>query len=242
MIIPYRMCRIFIWALGGTLLLLTVSSLTVGIIVLSKDIQSGGFYKLFQLLNLDFERNLPTWFSSSLLTVIALTLLLVTYYSKLLKRHYIGHWLFLSLIFFAMSMDEFIQFHEQIIRPTRNFLHADGLFYNAWIVPAGVVVAIVGLLYLRFIFSLPKSTRQLFMIAGFIYISAVLGAEAIGGYYFSSMADTLGGDYDLRYLLITHVEELLEMTGLTLFLYGLFQYLHQMPLSLEIHHDHVSGD
>jgi hypothetical protein len=220
-------------SIGTLLVALTLTSLITGIIVVGNDIDSGIFYRLFQLFNLDFERNVPTWFSSSLLTIIALLLLLVAYYSKILERQYIAHWLFLSFIFFGLSMDEFIQFHEQIIRPTRSMLNTSGLLYNAWIIPAGIIVFIIGLMYLRFILNLPRSTQRLFLIAGFLYTGAVFGAEAIGGYYYSETMRSLDTDYDIGYLLITNIEELLEMSGLTIFLYGLFQHIHEMPLAVE---------
>jgi len=39
---------------------------------------------------------------------------------------------------------------------------------------------IFGLVYLRFLVDLPPKTRHLFLIAGLVYISGVLGMEMVG--------------------------------------------------------------
>lgn len=116
----------------------------------------------------------------------------------------------------------------------RDILNTGGFLYNAWIIPAALIVLIIGLMYLRFILHLPRNTQRLFLIAGFLYIGAVFGAEAIGGYYYSETVRPQDIQYDVAYLLITNMEELLEMSGLTIFLYGLIQHIHEMPLAVEV--------
>jgi len=234
MVIPNRVYRRFISLLFAILAMLGISSLLSGAVVISRKMDSGVLYRLFQLLNLDFERNVPTWFSAMLLTVNGLTLLLIAYHTKALERRYFLHWLFLGGVFFMLSMDEFVQFHEQVIRPIREMLNTDRFLYNAWIIPAGIAVLVLGIFYLPLVFSLPRSTRNTFLIAGFLYVGAVLGIEAIGGCYFSTTVRPLDAQYDLVYLLITHVEELLELTGVILFMHGLFNYLHEINTAHDV--------
>ena len=143
------------------------SSFLSGAIVISQNMDSAGvFYRLFQLINLDFERNVPTWFSASLLTINGLSLLLIAYHTRALERRYFLHWLFLGGVFFMLSMDEFVEFHEQVIRSVREMLNTDRFLYNAWIIPAEIAVLLLGIFYLPFVFSLPRSTRNNFFIAG----------------------------------------------------------------------------
>ena len=222
LVIPWRL---FIWILCGILILLALSSFIIGNMVIRFDIESGLFYKLFQLVNLDFERNLPTWFSATLLTINGLCLLLIAYYAHVLELRHFAHWLILSLIFFMLSTDEFVQFHEQVIRPVRTLLNTDGFLYNAWIIPAAILVVPIGLAYIPFMLNLPKNIQKIYFLAGFIYLGAVLGIEAIGGHYYASVLDPQDTRYDTTYLLIINVEELLEMGSLILFLCGNFSYL-----------------
>src|SRR5690606_10570118 len=109
-------------------------------------------------------------------------------------------------IFFFLSMDEFIQFHEQLIRPLRETLNTDGFLYNAWIIPAGIAVFIVGLAYIPFLLHLPLKTKVQFFLAGCLYVAGAIGMEAIGGYYYSTFLVPQDTSLDLAYLLITHIE------------------------------------
>jgi hypothetical protein len=235
MIISSRMTNLFLALLGIVLLTLTFISLAIGSIVVAKDIDSGLFYKVFQLFNLDFERNVPTWFSSFLLLVDGMLLVLIAYYSKIQGKPYFLHWLGLGLIFFVLSMDEFVRFHEETIEPLREVLNTDGFLYNAWIIPAAIALVPIGLFYLPMVLNLPDNIRKTFLIAGSVYVGAVIGIEAIGGYYFSSVTSLNETEtFDFIYLFITHLEELLEMAAVILFMRGLFNYLHSLnPLPKE---------
>jgi hypothetical protein len=98
---------------------------------------------------------------------------------------------------------------------------------------AGAIFVVVFLLvFWRFIANLPAKTRRLFMIAGIIYVSGALGIEMIGGYY---------ADYyqhnNIIYAFITTIEEVLEMLGVAVFIYGLLSYIsgYMKGLDLAIH-------
>ena len=235
MVISLRMTRSFIIILSISLLILVVTSLAIGSVVVARDIDSGVFYKVFQLFNLDFERNIPTWFSSFLLSINGLLLMSIAYYTRKQDKPYVLHWIGLGLIFFVLSMDEFVRFHEETIKPLRELLNTDGFLYNAWIIPAAIAVIPIGLFYLPMVLGLPNKIRKTFVIAGIVYLGAVLGVEAIGGYYFSTVSSLHETEtFDFIYLFITTLEELLEMGAMVLFMRGLFNYLHTLnPLPKE---------
>jgi hypothetical protein len=93
--------------------------------------------------------------------------------------------------------------------------------YFAWVIPYALAVLVIGVLYLRFVWSLAARTRALFICAGSVYLAGALGFESVGGWYFS-----LHGEIeDLTYSLLVAAEEFLEMSGIILFIYALLDYL-----------------
>ena len=74
---------------------------------------------------------------------------LVLYYIASMRRQrdggYAWHWLGLSIIFCGLSMDEAVGLHEMAIDPMRELFGASGIFLYAWVIPALVFVAVVGL-------------------------------------------------------------------------------------------------
>jgi len=174
------------------------------------------------LTDVNGEHNIPAWFSSSLLMLSSVLLAAITTIKKKASERYVRHWLGLSVIFVYLSMDEAIGIHEKTIVPLRTELNATGFLYSTWILVGAGFVGIVLLAYLKFILHLPLKTRNLFILAGTIYVGGALGVEAVHGYYL----DLYGKD--MVYALIATVEELLEMMGVVVFLYALFAYLQQM--------------
>jgi uncharacterized BrkB/YihY/UPF0761 family membrane protein len=213
------------------IVLLTVLSFVLGSLVISQGADAGILEKLFKLFNVDFERNIPAWISSTLLSFVSFHFLLIAYYRYVLGKHYSFHWLLLGIIFIGLSIDEFVQFHEQTIRPLRTYFDTGGFLYYPWIVPATIMVGIAVLLYWGFVQDLVWETRVVFFLAGFLYVAGALGFEAIGGYYFDNFIRTQDVSYDFAYLLITHVEEMLELIGIVLFLHVGMRYVQLMSLS-----------
>jgi hypothetical protein len=174
-----------------------------------------------RVFSLDGERNLPTAFNVFLLLINSVLLLLIAAQRAAAKRLESISWLVLSAGFVFMGMDEAWTIHEDLIGPIRQQLGNKhlGLLYNAWIIPGFAIVALVGLIYMRFLASLPRSTRVGFILAGFIYIAGALGIEALDGKYLEAHGN------DFIYKLSTILEEGLEMSGLILFNYYLLLYI-----------------
>jgi hypothetical protein len=141
---------------------------------------------------------------------------------------YVGHWIVAAVVLIYVSADEMLAIHEFLIDPMRSLLDVGGgIFYFAWIVPGAVAVIAFGAAYLRFLTHLPEPTRKLLVIAGALYLSGALGMEAVNGAYASAHGqDTLG------YMLLTDLEEILEMSGLLVLVYALLSYLSELELSV----------
>ncbi len=175
------------------------------------------------IINLDFnlnnEYNIPTYyavftmlFSSMLLGTIALL--------KKNERNEYYYWIGLSILFLFLSMDELFSIHEAIIIPTREYLTTSGLFYFAWIIPYGIALILFVLLYIRFIFRLPKRTRYLFILSGVIFISGAVGIEM-----FEGKAVELYGRENIIFAIYYTFEEMLEMLGIAIFIYALISHI-----------------
>ncbi|HSF72486.1 MAG TPA: hypothetical protein VLA84_01665, partial [Microcoleus sp.] len=164
------------------------------------------FSKVF---NVDYERNLPSFYSVLALLFSSLLLGVIAYAKNLDSDPYKHHWKILSFIFLYISIDEAGQLHEKLIDPMRSLLNATGFLYFTWIVPLGFLVAIFLLSYSKFLFHLPVSTKKLFVAATALYIGGAIGVEMLGGY----VAFTTGQE-NVSYVIVTTLEESLEMLGI----------------------------
>jgi hypothetical protein len=109
---------------------------------------------------------------------------------------------------------------------------AEGIFYHSWVVLGAAVVLIVGIAYLGFLRALPARTRNWVLVAAFLYVGGALGLELVEGFY----ADRLGKVYSRSGLqiVLTHIEEAMEMSGTVTFLYAVLAYLRSHVGALRI--------
>jgi hypothetical protein len=183
-----------------------------------------------RLVWVDGEANIPAWYSAGLLLLCAFLLGTITLAQHFRPDGRLAGWLFLTVIFVFLSLDEIAQFHELSIAPLRQHFELTGYLHYAWILPAALCVILFGLGYVRFLARLPARTRQLFLLAGAVYVAGALGVEAVSG-----QQAFLHGEQNLAYHAITTVEELLEMAGITLFLYALLDYIGREFSKLTFH-------
>lgn len=207
-------------ALGVAALLLVLASITGQ---LTKYVLGHDFvYGLIRLFYVDYENNIPSYFSASLLLLAALLLALITALKKAAHAAYGFQWALLSFTFLYMAIDEAASIHELLIGPMRGLLgqQAGGIFFFAWVIPGIAVAMVFGLSYLKFLLHLPAKTRGRFVIAATLYLGGAIGMELIGGRY----AD-LHGMENLAYSMTATVEESLEMAGVIVFIYTLLNYI-----------------
>ena len=176
-------------------------------------------YGLVPLFDFNTEKNIPTLYSSIALLVASGLLAFIATKNRQANTSYIP-WLGLSLIFAYLSIDETASIHEssgQAIK--QNFVTSGAVFY-AWVIPYSVAVAIFAAVYAKFVFNLPKSSRNLFVASGVIYVVGAMGFEILGGYQFQ-----ISGTWTWNYCLLYTCEEFLEMLGIALFNYALLRHI-----------------
>ena len=176
-------------------------------------------FGLLSLFHLDHERNIPTLFSTlQLLLASGLLSTIAVARRNKGERDYL-HWLGLAAIFLFLSIDETTVIHEKLNEPLRTALSTSGLLYFAWVIPYGIFVVLVMLIYFRFVLNLPVSIRRLTVSAGTIYMAGAIGMEMIGGFHF----ELHGRDLFLELAVLC--EESLEMIGVLIFVYALTVYI-----------------
>jgi hypothetical protein len=192
----------------------------VGASVLRYELDITHAWGLVDTFDLNFENNVPTFFATMLLVTCATLLAVVA-----LKPPGEGgdgiYWKSLALLFLFLALDEDASLHELLIDPVREVLPVSGPLFFAWIIPYGLAVLVIGLLYFRFVLALQARTRSLFIVAGGLYVAGALGFELLGGWYMSRHDEL----EDLPYSFLVAGEEVLEMTGLVAFIYALLDFL-----------------
>lgn len=172
------------------------------------------------LFSVNTEQTIPTWYSSLLLFAAALLFLLVSVgKSGIIAR---GRWLWTSLavIFLYLSLDEAASIHEIAAKWLQTDFELSGFWTFGWQLAALPFLALFGLIYFRFWWRLPRATRLHFMVAGVVYVGGAFVVEGIS----AARWDALGG-LSYGYLVIATVEELCEMLGVVILIYGLLTYL-----------------
>ena len=179
---------------------------------------------LVHFFDFNEEDNIPTFFSV-LLLLLASSLLLII--AKLEPIHKMARrWLFLSAIFLFLSLDESISIHERFSNLTNNVYHIDtsmgGYLHYSWVVPYALGLIILTVIYAPFIWQLPPFIRTFFVLSGCVFVTGAMGLEIIEAHY-----SVLHGVHNLHYALLYTLEEVMEMSGVVLFIYALLTYIAQ---------------
>lgn len=180
-------------------------------------------YGIVPLFTFGAEDNFQTFFSLMLLlgaaALLALTGVLETRRGN--GRH---EWTVLCCGFLVMAFDEVFSFHERLVPPVRALLGEGqlGILYYAWVIPGLLLVAVLGLYFLRFLMTLPQQTTRRFIASAALYLGGAIGFELLGG----RQAELYGRD-NWAYSMYSTIEESLEMVGVTVFIWALLHHCRQ---------------
>lgn len=181
------------------------------------------------VFGVDHEASIPTWFSTSLLLGCAGLLALVALAKRARQDRYTRHWMGLAFIFLYLSMDEGAALHEIFTRPLRELFDTTGVLFFAWVIIGVPLVLIFVLSYLRFLLHLPSRVRNLFILAGMMYVGGAVVIEGI-----SANQWYLDDGSTLFYSAISSVEEFFEMTGVIVLIYALLSYVTQAHVEIDL--------
>ena len=180
---------------------------------------------VMDLISLDNESNIPTFFSTILILLSSLILLGIAIVTKINRRHWFG----LSAIFLFLAFDESFMIHERLTDFFRSYVAGIDFLVFAWVIPYFLLVLIFCIFYFRFFLRLPKKIKQLFALAFILYVGGALGLEILGAKLF-----VLYGRNSLPFFIEMIFEEILEMSGILVFVYALLTYVSQYLGGLNI--------
>ena len=180
-----------------------------------KYILDGERTNLVYFLGLGYEGNLPTWYSSTLLLLCSLQLALIATGQTERQTPFAKHWWILAAGFLYMSMDETAQVHEN----AGKWFDFSGVLFYGWVIPASILVLLIGVSYMRFLAHLPRRVRYQFILSGAIYVGGAVGLDFALGWWVDR-----AGTKNFTYGLIDWVEESMEIMGTSLFLCSLTEY------------------
>jgi hypothetical protein len=184
------------------------------------------YVKIFWVSN---EGAIPTWYSACALLFCSLLLLVICFLKRKRRDPYFWNWVGLSTIFALMSLDEATSIHEMMGGFLSKSFNPIGVFHSAWVILGIPFVLIFGIYYLKFTLNLQKKTKYLFIVAFITYLGGALGLEMVGSailYEYRSKTMT--------YQIIATIEEILEMSGIVVFIYALIDYIEAFLRSKEI--------
>lgn len=177
-------------------------------------------FGLIDFFDLDIEGNIPTLYSAVAMLFCAALLALITRVNWDKPDGKRFHWLGLTVIFILLALDEGTGIHEEVGTFLERWIEAEGFLFFLWVLPYGILTLIFGITYLKFVWSLPKTSRILFISAGTIFVTGALGIELLG-----AREANLHGYYTVKYSVLYSLEETLEMLGIVLFIYALLSHL-----------------
>lgn len=220
-----RMIRWWMSIIAGLLLVSLIADavrLKVGV--------PGRFATLLRMLDVDQEQSIPTWFSVLNLILTSLLIAAVIHSLRAMnEKHHLIRWMILAAGFLWLSADEAVSIHERLGGVLARKLGSGkmgggyGFLRFEWVVPAILILAALGVYFLKFLLDQPPRRRWQFIAAGCIYVLGAVVMEMIGG-----KVSDIKSEHSLTYLMCTHIEEGCEMIGVVWFMRALIEYLAEL--------------
>lgn len=171
--------------------------------------------------HIDEEQSFPTLFSVACLFLCSALLGWIYALNGRAEGSFGRHWLLLAVVFAYLGFDEALGLHETLVGPINSRFHFSGPFLFSWVVPYAIALLVLTAIFLPFLLRLPARSRLLFLLAGAVYVSGAMGMEMVAAVRYEVQPD-----FDnVPYLVLATIEELLEMTGVILFIYALLAHI-----------------
>lgn len=205
---------IFRWTLGIIATLVSASVLAAFVQI---ELGHGRLLGLTNVVHLDQESNLPTFFSGVQLLCAGAIAWFAGRTEKVASSRWL--WRFLGAGLCFMALDETICIHEKGNEVDIGSWSDISYFKSAWVVPALAVVAVCGAVLLKLLLALPRRTAVMLAFSGAIFVSGAVGMEMLGVRYYKRRESE-----DWLYTFCYTLEETLEMLGPALFIRTALRY------------------
>ncbi len=202
------------------LIVLILSILHIGVLIAYFVINDPDKFGFVKLVDMDYEGNLPTLFSTVILMVSSALFLLLARVSAQESPEQRKYWLGLAGIFMFLGVDEGAKIHEKIGDWFEQFVNASDYLYYPWVLPYVSVLLVLVLAYLKFYLKLPRQTQTGMLISAVMFLTGAVVLDMIGG----NEADQ-NGTSTIYYSVLYTIEEILEMLGVILLIHTLLKQL-----------------
>lgn len=219
---PFRLVA----PLAALTLALVLLSLAQDLVLLA--FPDAGLERVWRL-DVDAEISVPTWLSSSVILINAIALAAIGAHKLAHRDRLCRHWLFLAVVFAALSLDETAALHNALSAKLSGMLETGGFFDYPWVIPALIVCPLGLLAYVPFIRDFVGRERRLLIASAATFLAGALGLEMVG----AKLAETHGQEL-LPYRLATTAEEALESFGMLAFLVAILLHARRRIGRLEI--------
>lgn len=185
------------------------------------------YWKLTSLLDLDQENNLPTWYASMKWFCVAALLGLFAVRNVRLSQSKSWPLMLLPLMFLALSLDEVAQVHEWMGQKSDVYLpHASR--ENTLFSRTGIWMFVIGIPFVAVFALLIRSVRIYFQRARGALVKICLGMSIMltGALGIETLSNFVAPDSAYAMLQVLS-EELCEMLGSTVVLWGSYELLHR---------------
>lgn len=212
---------------------------------------------LTQLVDLDLEANLPTFFNVALFFIGAI---LFYMHGKTVTGSGRRGWYTMAGVFCFLGVDEGSQIHEKFMLVTLRLLNHGhqtqvdmGWFYYAWVLPYGIAGIALVLVLSRWLLNLDAALRLRLVISGIVYVFGAVFMEMFSGKIAESLdaatftaqqlrslpceiyePDTCHLYASMSYISAYTLEETCEMAGLILCIGTLLYAFEKKNASLRI--------
>jgi hypothetical protein len=214
-----------LWGIGALLVLHLVGQYVVRMV----GTDSVFVNELVWRFNVDLELNVPTWYSSLLAAVGAMSAFFVAsrYRVEGAKRQTVFIWLLIAVTLLLISIGETAAIHELVLQTLHigaKLGEAQSYSANAWLLILPLIgIALVAGLRLLFL-HVPRRT--------FFNLAVAVGFYLLGAVVVEYLSIPVSDQTHLYNFVLTPIEEGLEMIGLWLVSAGIWVHvLTQMPVT-----------
>ena len=171
--------------------------------------------------DVDHERSVPTLFSVLLHLCACVSAFLVGWTLRQSMRPFATMWLLVALLFMLTMVDEHVSAHERLMEPlSSRFEDRSGVFYFSWVIVGLPLAGLLAMAFLRPVLALPRDIRRLVILSAALFLGGAVGVEMLGGGYIAAGSHWRAAGMEP----FLHVEEGLEMFGLSTFIYAMLRY------------------
>jgi hypothetical protein len=177
------------------------------------------------------ENSIPTWFSILNLLLASVLLFVIARHAKTTGDPVAKHWIALSVLMLALSMDEGASLHERL-QKTQQFTGVliPVLESHPWVLYGGIFAAAAFVFFIPFLRQIGPKLAFRFMLAGGLFIAGALGLEFMAAWMVHNEIAVRG---ELPYMIRRAGEEACEMYGIALFNCFLFDEIRARGISIE---------